>query len=170
MPSILSDVRQAQNGWRSNDPNAARIPALTASTKSPCGRLHLSGGDSCLLAQLRCRYYCRDHHHRFNDMFRDPRAEFGDFLWTGIIAGAKGFRYLCSSQYRVRVQEYWRDHPTSRQRDIRMMIFWRRFGHGTVVASGGLLRRQVPSAVRRRTQFSKSLPCYTASTCRILAG
>ena len=40
-----------------------------------------------------------------------------------MIAGAKGLRYLCSSQYRARVQAYWHDHPTSRPRHIRMMIF-----------------------------------------------
>jgi hypothetical protein len=56
-------------------------------------------------------------------MFRDPRAAFGDFLWTRMIAGAKGVRYISSSQYRVRVKTYWRDHPTSRSRHIRMMVF-----------------------------------------------
>jgi hypothetical protein len=55
-------------------------------------------------------------------MFRDPRAAFGDFLWTRMVAGAKGVRYICSSQYRVRVQTYWRDHPTSRPRHIRLMV------------------------------------------------
>jgi hypothetical protein len=55
-------------------------------------------------------------------MFRDPRAAFGDFLWTRMVAGAKGVRYLSSSQYRVRVQAYWRDHPSSRARHIRMMV------------------------------------------------
>jgi hypothetical protein len=55
-------------------------------------------------------------------MFRDPRAALGDLLWTRMIAGAKGLRYLYSSQYRARVQAYWRAHPTSRSRHIRMMI------------------------------------------------
>jgi hypothetical protein len=59
---------------------------------------------------------------RSNDMLRDPRAAFGDFVWTRIVAGAKGVRYVTSSKYRVRVQGYWRDHPTSRPRHIRMMV------------------------------------------------
>jgi hypothetical protein len=39
-----------------------------------------------------------------------------------MVAGAKGMRYILSSRYRVRVRNYWRDHPTSRSRHIRMMV------------------------------------------------
>jgi hypothetical protein len=59
---------------------------------------------------------------RFNDMFRDPRAALADFLWTRMVAGVKGVRYISSSQYRARVQAYWRLHPTSRPRHIRLMV------------------------------------------------
>ena len=56
-------------------------------------------------------------------MFRDSHVTLREFLWTRVVAGAKGVRYVASSQYRVRVQAYWRVHPTSRSRHIRMMIF-----------------------------------------------
>jgi hypothetical protein len=56
------------------------------------------------------------------DVFRDPRVTFGEFLLTRMVAGAKGVRYIASSQYRERVQAYWRNHPTSRARHIRMMV------------------------------------------------
>lgn len=39
-----------------------------------------------------------------------------------MVAGVKGVRYIFSSQYRARVQAYWRDHPASRARHIRLIV------------------------------------------------
>jgi hypothetical protein len=38
----------------------------------------------------------------------DPRAAVGDFIWSWIVYGYKGVRYLVSADYRRRVHAFWR--------------------------------------------------------------
>jgi hypothetical protein len=52
----------------------------------------------------------------------DPRAAVGDFIWSWIVYGYKGVRYLVSADYRRRVHAFWRLHPERRAGGIRRMI------------------------------------------------
>ena len=53
----------------------------------------------------------------------DPRAAVGDLLWSGMVYGFKGVRYLVSAGYRRRVHAFWRLHPERRAGGIRRMIW-----------------------------------------------
>ncbi|MBS0422761.1 MAG: hypothetical protein JSR66_33955 [Proteobacteria bacterium] len=52
----------------------------------------------------------------------DPRAAVGGFLWSWVIYGFKGLRYVVSADYRARVHAFWRLHPERRAGGIRRMI------------------------------------------------
>jgi hypothetical protein len=52
-------------------------------------------------------------------MVRDPRGAVGDFIWSWMVYGFKGLRYIVSSDYRARVHAFWRDHPGRRSHDCR---------------------------------------------------
>ena len=52
----------------------------------------------------------------------DPRAALGDAIWSWMVYGLKGLRYLLSPDYRVRVRSFWRLHPDRRAGGIRRMI------------------------------------------------
>ena len=52
----------------------------------------------------------------------DPRAAVGDFIWSWMVYGFKGVRYVASADYRARVHEFWRVHPGRRSHGIRQMI------------------------------------------------
>jgi hypothetical protein len=52
----------------------------------------------------------------------DPRAAVGNFIWSWMVYGFKGVRYVVSAHYRARVHEFWRVHPGRRSRGIWQMI------------------------------------------------
>ena len=52
----------------------------------------------------------------------DPRAALGDFVWSWMVYGFKGVRYVVSADYRARVHEFWRVHPGRRSHGLRQMI------------------------------------------------
>ena len=52
----------------------------------------------------------------------DPRAALGNFIWSWMVFGFKGVRYVVSADYRARVHEFWRVHPGRRIHGIRQMI------------------------------------------------
>jgi hypothetical protein len=52
----------------------------------------------------------------------DPRAALGNFIWSWMVYGFKGVRYVVSADYRARVHEFWRVHPGRRPHGIRQMI------------------------------------------------
>jgi hypothetical protein len=52
----------------------------------------------------------------------DPRAAAGNFVWSWMVYGFKGVRYVVSSDYRACVHEFWRAHPGRRAHGIRQMI------------------------------------------------
>lgn len=53
----------------------------------------------------------------------DPRAAVGGAIWSWMIYGAKGVRYVVSADYRARVQAFCRLHPDRRAGGIRRMIW-----------------------------------------------
>ncbi len=53
----------------------------------------------------------------------DTRAAIGDAIWSWMVYGLKGLRYMLSSDYRARVRSFWRLHPDRRAGGIRRMIF-----------------------------------------------
>ena len=55
-------------------------------------------------------------------MFQDPRGAAGSFIWSWMVYGFKGLRYVVSADYRARVHEFWRVHPGRRSHGIRQMI------------------------------------------------
>jgi hypothetical protein len=54
-------------------------------------------------------------------MFQDPRAALGHFIWSWMIYGFKGIRYVVSRKYRSRVDQYWSNYPERRRHNIRGM-------------------------------------------------
>ena len=52
----------------------------------------------------------------------DPRSALGNFIWSWMVFGFKGVRYVVSADYRARVHEFWRVHPGRRTHGIRQMI------------------------------------------------
>ena len=52
----------------------------------------------------------------------DPRAAVGSFIWSWMVHGLKGLRYLVSAAYRAQVHAFWRLHPGRRTGGIRQMI------------------------------------------------
>ena len=52
----------------------------------------------------------------------DPRSAIGDFVWSWMVGGFKGMRYVVSADYRSRVHAFWRLHPDRRAGGVRRMI------------------------------------------------
>jgi hypothetical protein len=52
----------------------------------------------------------------------DPRAAIGDAIWSWMVYGFKGIRYLVSRNYRARVRSFWSLHPDRRAGGVRRMI------------------------------------------------
>jgi len=51
-----------------------------------------------------------------------PRAALGSAIWSWMVYGFKGLRYLVSRSYRKRVRAFWQIHPQRRAGGIRRMI------------------------------------------------